>query len=49
MKMSDLFALQKGHKVKLLVFLNLDFYGNNCKILKSEKIVTILRSLMNTC
>lgn len=49
MKLSDLFALQKGHKVKLLIFLNLDFYGNNCKTLKSEKIVTILRSLMNTC
>lgn len=47
MKMSNLFALQKGHKIKLLIFLNLDFYGNTCKILKSEEIVTSFRSLMN--
>ena len=32
MKTSNLFALQKGHKVKLLIFFNLDFYGNICKI-----------------
>lgn len=49
MKMSNLFASQKGHKIKLLIFLNLDFYGNTCKILKSEEIVTSFRSLMNFC
>ena len=49
MKMSNLFALQKGHKIKLLIFLHLDFYDNNCKILKSEEIVTSVRSFMSFC
>lgn len=44
--MSKLFALHKDPKIKLLIFLNLDFYGNSYKILKSEEISS-LRNLMN--